>query len=264
MTAKILTVDIETQRGIAGVFDRFSNYIHEDRILVPTRILCFAAKWRGEDKTIFKAAWDEDENYHVIPEQYEAMLQVAFDLLDEADFVVTFNGDVFDLQWFQAEFRRLWGRRPAPYRSIDLKKISKKNFSRGLMSQSLNWSARHVLHDEKVKHGGTDLWDDIRYGNRATRRAAQRTMKQYNIHDVKITEDLFENDLPWIGENFALYEDTAGDGEIRCTQCSRPESEMQRRGYQYTTSYKYPRYLCPCGKWNKGRRMLYTTELRPV
>jgi hypothetical protein len=263
LTAKILFTDIETQRGIAGVFDRFSNYIHEDRIIVPTRILCFAAKWRDSDKMIFKAAWNEDEQYRVDPDEYLAMVQAAFDLLDECDFTVTYNGDSFDLQWFQAEFRRLGLGKPSPSRSIDLIKVSKKNFGRGLMSRSMNWSARHVLGDQKTPHGGTDLWDDIRYGTRAVQRQAQKIMREYNEHDVEITEGLFENDLPWIGENFALYDSDADDGTPRCVKCD--SENVNRRGYFHTKTCMYPRWRCnKCGSWSKGKRMVYTTELRPV
>lgn len=258
MTARILVLDIETTRAVVESFNLFPNYIHIDRVKRPSRVLCFAALWRGDEQVIFKSAWrDDDES------AYLKMMKSAFALLEAADFVVSWNGDKFDLQWLEAEFGRLGLGRPAPYRSIDLFKVAKKNFGKGLMSLKLDWSARQWLGDAKLSHGATDLWDDIRYGSREERRAAQRIMRTYNEKDTILTARLFEHYLPWIGENFSLYEDGADDGTPRCNKCS--SSNVQRRGHFPTKTCMYPRWRCnDCGSWSRGRRMVYTNELRPV
>ena len=258
LTARILIIDLETTRAVVESFNLFPNYIHIDRVKMPSRILCFAAQWRGETKPIFKAAWKDGDEV-----AYLDMMESAYNLLNEADFIVTWNGDRFDLQWLEAEFARLGLGRPAPYRSIDLFKIAKKHFGKGLMSLKLDWSARQFLGDRKQSHDGLDLWDEIRYGNRDERRAAQKIMKTYNIQDTKLTSDLLERFLPWIGENFALYDSDADDGAIRCNKCS--SENVQRRGYFPTKTAMYPRWRCnDCGSWSRGRRMAYTTELRIV
>lgn len=258
MSARVLVIDIETTRAVVETFSLFSNYTAIDRVRMPSRILCFAAQWRGEEKMIFKSCWKDGDD-----EGYLRMVKSAFALLDEADFVTHWNGDRFDVQWLEAEFGRLGLGRPSPYRSIDLFKVAKKNFGKGLMSLKLDWSARTWLGDSKVKHGGEDLWDGIRYGNRETRRACQRTMRAYNEHDTRLTGQLFERYLPWIGENFALYEPEAADGELRCCKCN--SDNVHRRGTFQTKTCQYPRWRCnDCGSWSKGRRMLYTNELRPV
>lgn len=258
MSARVLVLDIETQRAITETFDLWPRYIDMKRVIKPTRILCFAAKWHGEEEVLFEAAWDDDDL-----KAYRQMLRAAWELLDEADFVVTWNGDRFDLQWFEAEFGRLELGRPAPYRSLDLFKVAKKNFGQGLMSRKLDWSARHWLGDKKVSHGGGDLWSEIRYGNKKQKTAAQKLMMDYNVHDVVLTEKMFERYLPWIGQNFSLYDSDADDGTLRCTKCA--SGRIQRRGFFYTTTFSYQRYFCnDCGSWSKGKRMVYTTELRPV
>jgi len=251
-------IDIETTRAVVETFSLFSQYTAIDRVRMPSRILCFAAYWRGEEKMIFKCAWKDGDD-----EAYLRMIKSAFALLDEADFVAHWNGDRFDLQWLQGEFGRLGLGKPAPYRSIDLFKVAKKNFGKSLMSLKLDWSARMWLGDAKVKHSATDLWDDIRYGTRDQRRAAQRLMRTYCEHDTRLTAQLFERYLPWIGENFALYEDDAADGELHCSSCD--STNVQRRGNFPTKRCMYPRWRCnDCGSWSKGRRMLFTNELRPV
>lgn len=85
----------------------------------------------------------------------------------------------------------------------------------------------------------------------------------HNCHDVELTEQLFERFKPWTGINYALYDADADDGTPRCTKCA--SSNVHRRGYFYTTTFAYQRYHCnDCGSWSRGRKMTYTTELRPV
>lgn len=258
LSASILILDIETTRAIAETFNLFPNYISIDRVIEPSRILCFAAQWRGEDRMIFKAAWKDGDEA-----AYRKMLEAAFDLLTDADFVCTWNGDRFDLQWLEAEFGRLGMGRPAPYRSLDLFRVAKRHFGKGLLSLKLDWSARTWLGDRKLSHGADDLWHEIRYGNREARRNAQKTMRAYNEHDTRLTGQLFERYLPWIGENFALYDSDADDGTPRCIKCN--SENVHRRGYFPTKTCMYPRWRCnECGSWSRGRRMAYTNELRPV
>ncbi|MEC4833769.1 ribonuclease H-like domain-containing protein [Mycobacteroides chelonae] len=134
---RILTVDIETQRAIVETFSLWSNFTHIDRVIKPSRILCFAAQWRGDERVLFHMAWDDAD-----ADAYDRMINAAWKLLDEADVVVTYNGDRFDLQWFNAEFERLRLGPPSPYKSLDLVKVTKKQFKQGLLSMKLDWSAR--------------------------------------------------------------------------------------------------------------------------
>jgi hypothetical protein len=257
LSAKILTFDVETQRAVVEVFDQWPKYIPIDRVRVPTRLLCFAAKFHDEDEVQFFSAWDDDDT-----KAYRDMLQAAWDLLDEADFVVTWNGNRFDIQWFEGEFGRFEMGPPSPYRSIDLFTIAKRKFGASLFSLKLDWSSRHWLNDRKTPHGGVDLWHDIRYGDRKERAAAQERMMNYNIHDVELTERLFDRYLPWIGENFSIYDVDNADLTV-CPKCE--SSNIQKRGQFPTKAYMYQRYWCrDCKGWSKGRRMMYTNELRPV
>jgi DNA polymerase elongation subunit (family B) len=263
-TARVLTFDIETQRAIVETFSLFSKYTPMQRVLVPARILCLSARWRGEDKDIFHAAWDEDDKHNVDPVQYEKMLRAIWKLLDAADIVVTYNGDRFDLQWVEAECARLGMGRPAPYKSVDLFKIVKRRFKAGLMSCKLEWSARYWLHDGKVPHGGSDLWHDIRHGTRAEQRAAQKVMREYCIHDVVLTERLLDEHLPWTNLNIALYRSDPDDEVLRCTKCGKSGLTALKKKV-YTAAYAYQAYKCQnCGSVSRGKRSKLGTELRSV
>lgn len=259
MTARILVLDIETQRAVVETFDLFRPFIHIDRVIKPSRILCFAARWRGESKEIFKAAWDDNDE-----EAYAAMLQSAWELFDQADIVVTYNGDRFDLQWLQEEFGRLKMGRPAPYKSVDLFKVQKRNFRAGLLSGKLDWSARTWLRDKKIPHGGGDLWSDIRYGNRAARREAQKLMRRYCEHDTYLTEKLFEEYLPWTNLNLALYANN-DDEFLHCTKCNSTNLKRDGTKYHATSAFLYQMHRCKdCGATSRGKRAKATTELRAI
>lgn len=251
---RILTLDIETQRAVVETFNLWPKFISIDNVIRDARILCFAAKWHDEDKVLFKAAWDDDDEA-----TYYDMLAYAHELLGEADFVVTWNGDKFDVQWLEGEFARLQLGRPAPYRSLDLIKTAKRSFGKSLLSLKLDWSSRQWLGDQKTSHEGVDLWHEIRYGNKKQQREAQRIMKSYNIHDVELTDMLLDRYLPWMTVNFAVV-----DGNYAgCTTCS--SENLQRRGWRYTNTYKYQQYYCnECGSWSRGPNNYGSTDLRPV
>lgn len=258
--ARVLTLDIETQRAQVEMFGPLYKppFVAIDRVLRDARVLCFAAKWRGKKQIIFKSQWRDDDD-----EGYRAMLQAAHDLLYECDILVTYNGDRFDWQWLEREFTRVGIRKPLAYKSIDLYKVNKKWFSAGQLSMKLDWSARHMLHDRKVEHGGTDLWHDIRHGNKAQRRAAEKLMREYNIHDVEITENLFEDWLPYLPVNMALYEND--DGLMHCTKCNSTKLRREAGKFHRTNAYAYQLYSCDsCGATSRGKRSKITTELRPV
>lgn len=260
MSARVLVLDLETQRAIVETFSLFRPFIGIDRVVVPTRILCFAAKWRDSDKIIFKAAWEDGDD-----DAYRAMMQAVWDLLDEADIVVTWNGDFFDNQWVEAEFLRLGLGRPTPYKSADLIKTVKKWFKGGLMSMKLDWSSRTILKDRKLPHGGTDLWHDIRWGSKAEKKSAQKTMREYNEHDVRLTAQLFEKHLPYLNINLGLYERTVDDGVERCVKCGSDDLKKDGVKAYVTVAGVYQMFRCKvCGSTSRGKRTRGTTELRPV
>ena len=267
--AKVLTFDVETQRAIVEVFSLFNqNYIPIDRCKVPARLLCFSARWFDGDE-IFEAAWDDpvwiDGSVDAkAQKRYEKMLLAIFKLLDEADAVVTWNGDRFDLQWVEAECARVGLGRPAPYKSVDLMKIQKRHLKAGIMSQKLDWSARHWIGERKTPHGGTDLWDDIRYGDEVTCAQACETMEEYCRNDTRITEDLIWTYLPWTKINLALHRTDLDSEILYCTHCGgHPIHPIDKKNT--TTAFAYDQYRCSkCKGLSKGKRSKITTELRPV
>lgn len=256
--ARVLIFDIETQRAVVETFSLFDRYTHIDRVVRPARILCFSALWRGSKKATFRAAWRDDDE-----KAYERMVRALFDLLDRAHVVVTWNGDRFDMQWCQAEFARYGLGRPSSFKSVDLYKVAKRHHQAGLMSLKLDWSARHMIRERKLAHGGTDLWSQIRYGSAAERCAAQKKMREYCVHDTFLTAWLLDSTyLPWTNVNMALYADNAY-GALLCTRCGG--ADVRPCGYYYASAYAYQEFRCAaCGSISRGRRSVGTTALRAV
>jgi hypothetical protein len=253
----ILIIDIETMPGLIEKFDLKPSYISKDFVVVPTRILCFAAKWYGAEDMLFYAAWNDDDQ-----QAYANMAQAAWDLFDQADVIIGWNSTRFDIKHFHSAYGRLKLGPPSPSRSLDLMMVARKNFNE--MSYALDWFGREWLGERKIKTN-IELWQHIRRGTEAQRATAQEEMEEYNKKDVTLTEKLFENFRPWTGVNFALLDPDLDDfGRLSaCPKCQ--SSSIQSRGKYFTNACAYDRYRCnDCGGWSRGKKMVFSTEMRPV
>src|SRR5690242_15707152 len=80
---KILTLDIETSPTVVYTFDMAPSWISPDKIIDPSHVMCFAAKWYSEDDIKY---YSDHHSGH------SKVIEKAWKMLDEADIVVTFNG----------------------------------------------------------------------------------------------------------------------------------------------------------------------------
>jgi hypothetical protein len=81
--------------------------------------------------------------------------------------------------------------------------------------------------------------------------AAWKMMKEYNIHDVVLLENVYYKLLPWIKghANYGLHQKDS----LVCPNCGG--THYNRRGYQYTNHCKYQRYQCnDCNTWFRGTK----------
>ncbi len=229
---RILLLDIETSPNSAFVWGLWNQNISIDKIIDSSEVLCWAAKWLGEK--------------HVLQFDKRApgMLNAMHNLLEEADAVVTYNGNSFDLPVLNKEFLSNDFNPPAPYKSIDLCKVVQKKFR--FPSSKLDYVCKALGLDTKVKHEGFELWvkcmnDDAK---------AWKRMREYNRQDVVILEQLYNKLLPWIPSHpsHATFDDTKC-----CTNCG--STNYQRRGVARTMQFTYPRYSCnACGAWFRGTK----------
>lgn len=231
---KILFLDIETAPNVAHVWGLWNQNIGTPQIIAAGYVMCWAAKWLGEDEIIF------DSIYKSSPKD---MLRRIYSLLDEADAVVHYNGTKFDIPTLNKEFISHGMTPPAPYKQIDLLNVCKNEFR--FPSNKLDFVAKQLGLGGKVGHEGHMLW--VKCMEKDPK--AWQEMEEYNKHDVVLLEKVYGVLLPWIKghANHALYQE---DKQV-CPNCGG--KHFQRRGFAYTTAYKYPRFRCKdCGTWFRG------------
>lgn len=230
---RILTVDIETRPAEAYVWGLWDQNIGINQIKVPPTLLCFAAKFHGERKTHFYSEWEHGR---------KAMAKALHRLFDEADAVVGWNSDKFDIRWIQAQFLEFGMAKPSPFAKVDLLKSVRKQVM--LPSYKLDYVSQWLGIGKKVTTGGFDLWRDVMQGCPR----AQRLMQRYNIMDVKLTEQVLDrlSDKGWV---LGLPNASIDGG--RC--CTNPMCQSERlicRGFNQSKTRRYQRYQCKdCGTW---------------
>lgn len=246
---KILTLDIETSPALAYVWRLWKENIPLQRLVETGEVICFAAKWYDEDDVVFRSTYHDGKS---------AMVQAAHDLLDEADFVVTYNGKKFDIPHLNREILLDGFTPPAPYSQIDLYQVVKKTFM--FTSNKLDHVSEQLKIGNKVEHAGFQLWVDCM----ANDNDAWSQMKEYNMHDVVLTEQLYTKLRPWISghPHFSLYAE--GTSRLSCPSCG--SENLQSRGKARTAMSTYNRYQCQdCGKWTRGNsreQAVITTSIK--
>lgn len=229
---KLLLLDIETSPLTAHVWGLFDQNIGLNQILDTGKVLCWSAKWYGKAQVYFDSTHKSD---------HKTMLQGIYNLLQEADAVIHYNGTKFDIPVLNKEFLLHGFSPPAPYKQIDLLRVARRQFR--FPSNRLDYVAAALGLGKKRK---TDhqLWIDCM--NDVPK--AWKEMEAYNKHDVVLLEGVYVKILPWIKghANHNLYGKT-----LVCPNCGG--NHYQRRGTATTIALRYPRYQCTdCGTWFRG------------
>lgn len=242
---RTLVLDLETRPNLAYTWGLWDQRIGLNQLVESGSVICWAAKFVGEKKVHFSS----------IRDGHDVMMARIYELVNEADAVVHFNGKRFDMPHLRTEWCRLDLSPPSPYHEIDLYQVAKQQFR--FTSNKLEYIAQELLGEGKVQNGGFQLWVDCL----ANDDKAWKLMRKYNEADVTLTERLYERLKPWIKNmpNPALY-GTAEEGEHTCPACG--SAEVKKEGFAYTSTRKYQRYTCyDCGKWSRDTRSVEGSRL---
>jgi len=243
---RTLLLDIETSPNVADVWDLYKPTVGINQIRESSRVICFAAKWLHQPKTGFWSEWKDG---------HDAMVRRAHDLLGEADAVVHYNGESFDIPHLNREFLLARLAPPAPFQQVDLLKVVRANFK--FPSNKLAYVSAALGYEGKIEHEGHALWTKVLAGDAK----AQRAMRKYNIRDVDCLEELYDHLLPWIPSP-PSHAVNGAEGNV-CPFCG--SAQHQRRGYAYTAQGRYQRFQCQaCSGWFRGVRREDGAEVRPV
>jgi DNA polymerase elongation subunit (family B) len=235
---KILMLDIETSPNTAHIWGLFDQNVSINQLLESSYVLCWAAKWLGEDTIYWQRSYGNGGRSRV------GMLRAIHKLLDQADALVHYNGTRFDIPTLNKEFLLHGMTRPSPSKEIDLLRVTRNQFK--FTSNKLDYVVRALNLGEKVKHRGHELW----LGCMNNDPDCWKEMETYNRHDVVILEKLYYRLLPWIKNhaNYSVYH----SGQV-CPNCG--SLKYHRRGYATCRTGRYQRFQCQdCGSWYRGTK----------
>jgi len=230
---KILAVDIETKPIVAYVWKLFDENVGLNQIIDPGGLLCIGARFVDEKKSYFYSEWKDGQ---------QGMLEKIHELISQADAVVTYNGDRFDLRKLNGQFLRFKLPPVAPITSIDVLKTVKKL---GLTSNKLAFVAPYLEVGRKIDTHGFELWRQVMDGDER----ARRRMHLYCMRDVNVLINLYLRIKPYMVDHPHLA-DRKGNS---CANCG--STHVHSRGYRRTRHYKIQRLQCQdCGSWSHGTR----------
>ncbi len=234
---KILVLDIETAPILGNVWRLFKQNVGLNQIASDWYVLSWAAKWVGSDEVFYQ---DKSKSYDT--EDDSELLQGIWDLVNQADWVVSQNGVSFDMKKLNSRFIINGMKPPSSYINIDTLIIAKSHF--GFTSNKLEYMTDKLCKKfKKLKHGnfaGFELWKECLAGNPK----AWREMKEYNCYDVLSLEELYTILRPWYKKhpNINMFHDTER------FVCSCGSEDFHHSGFHFTGVSKFVKLTCDsCG-----------------
>ena len=248
---KVLIFDIETAPMLGYVWGLWDQNVALNQIKQDWYVLSWSAKWLYDapEKVMY-----EDQRKAKNIEDDAKLLRNIWKLLDEADVVITQNGQSFDVKKLNARFIQNGFNPPSSFRHIDTLQIAKAKF--GFTSNKLEYMTDKLCTQyKKLKHAkfsGFELWKQCLAGNKE----AWKEMEVYNKYDVLSLEELYTILAPWDSKiNFNVFHDELEH------QCNCGSTEFTRRGYKYTNSGKFHRLVCDnCGAEHSDKHNLLSKE----
>ena len=235
---RILLLDIETAPNRAYFWGgTWKVNINPDWIDADGYVLCWTAKWLGEEKATFLRLKDG---------KHKSLLGPIHRMLHEAHAVVHYNGTSFDIPTLNKEFLTHGFTPPSPYRQIDLLLTMREGFR--FPNNKLDYICKSLEIGEKLRHEGPQLWMDCM----DDKPEAWAKMEQYNRRDVELLEKLYRRLLPWIRKH---PNRAALSGMEVCVYCASTNIKQDKT---YTANQlTYKRFSCfDCGGWFRGTKSI--------
>lgn len=245
-TPIVTTIDIETAPMTTHNWGLFNQNIGLSQVIEPSRVLGFGAKQLDKPVKWFS------EFHH----SRDAMVDAAWNIYNESDVLIHFNGTSFDLPWLRREFVLAGKPPPSPVLEIDLVRVVRKQFR--FESNKLQNVSTMLGLAGKLSHSGHQMWVDCLNGDAK----AWNLMRRYCKQDVVLTEQLYYRLRPWITNHPSLAL-MAGETRPTCTNCS--SLNLTKQGLRHTAQSSYQRYQCQdCGSWSRATRRDVGVSVRGV
>lgn len=229
-SAKILLLDIETSLMKFYGFSPKTEYIPHGLMIQDWSVLCWGAKWLFEPEIMGDVATPEESMKRID----KRLLVGMWNLIEEADIVVTQNGINFDMKKLRSRFL-LNGMNPfSPVQHVDTLKVSREVF--GWSYNRLDFLGMKFGIGKKADMEIED-WISCSEGSQEH----LTKMFEYCKRDVApLLEDVYLKMLPWIPNhpNLGIYAEHDAD------VCPKCESQDLKWGIKYPT---------PAGSWEGFR-----------
>jgi len=192
---RIVLFDLETipdLREVMKVFPGLSAYPGLTLKASICSILCMGYKIHGEKRTNIIHAWDNKKVWDADVNDDKILCEKIYNVLKDADALVTHNGRRFDLKFLQTRLLK-HGLPPLPkIQHIDTCVLAKSNLL--MYNNRLQTISKFLTSEEKMENGGWDLWVDVH--NRKAK--AMEKMSDYCKQDVVALQAIFKRLLPFV------------------------------------------------------------------
>ena len=239
---KVVLWDLETLPNAQEVYKRLPSIgAWPGRTLKAElqTIMCFGYKvLDGESQSI--NSWD----YGDVSDD-SALVSMAYDILHDADEIVTHNGKSFDLRHLNTRLVH-YGMPPLPkIQHVDTKQVAKSHLS--LYSNSLDNVAQFFGVGEKIHWANKwNTW--YKFAFNEDTKADRELMDKYCKMDVDVLEQVYLKLRPFINSNVNRNQFT--DGKV-CPTCG--SDNIMKNGTRRTKTKTYQRYLCQsCGSTSRS------------
>lgn len=248
-TPKILLFDIETSPMRAYVWKRWKENVSLEQVISDWYCICWSAKWLFSNRTMSDCLTTPE----VLREDDSRIMQSLHDLIDEADIVVSMNGNNFDIPRINSRFIINDLPPTKPFFSVDVYQIVKKQF--GFSCNSLNGLARYFGFESKLDTN-FDLWKRCVEGDPV----ALHYMETYNKRDVDLLEEVYLKLLPWIKRHPNIGNIINSD-KLVCPNCGCEYTTPIEGKFYFTGVGKYQLHQCSkCGAIFRDRVNLNKTR----
>jgi hypothetical protein len=242
-----LILDIETSPMLAYIWELGEQRVSLGQIHTDWHIMAWSAKWLNDpdNKIVYfdnrKSKLGDDKR----------ILKELWKMLDQADIVITQNGQHFDSRKINARFMLHGMKPPKPYLHLDTYRLVKRVAA--FTSNKLEYlTDKFCTKHKKIKHGkfpGLMLWIECLKGNKK----AWDEMKRYNIKDVLSTEELYLNIKGWAPASMPkMFHIT--DSKSTCGVCGH-YGKMRAGRDRVSKSGVYTQDSCmACGAWQAAKK----------